>query len=358
MSRVVDLRSDLLAPASDAMIAGVLAALREAPAFGLREDARQRATEARIADLLGCENALLFPTCTMANQTALALHMRPGEAVLTQADAHILTSEAGGAAAIAGVQIISASGDVARPDAGLWRAAIEESRGAQQQRISLLALENTHNRAGGRVLSKSAAAPILALAQEFGLRAHLDGARLIHAAVALGVAPRALTAGFDSVSLSLNKGLGAPFGAALAGSRGFIDMALHMRQRLGGGMRRMGVFAAAAEAGLQDFADIAEDHRRARDLAKGLAGIPGLRPVAAEIETNIALFEVEPPLGTAASLCEALAAQGVLALALTAARLRLTTHRGVSDADIACAIAAFSRVAAGVQRNSGAASGV
>jgi len=205
-------------------------------------------------------------------------------------------------------------------------------------------LENTHNRAGGYVLPLSYVSEVLAVARAAGLRAHLDGARLFNAAVALGVEPRALCAGFDTVAVSLNKGLGAPVGAALAGSRTLIERALSLRQRLGGGMRPTGILAAAALEGLADYGQLAADHARARALASGLAGIDGLRVDEAAVHTNIVLVDLIAGDLTAQDFCANLQQEGLRVLRFGAQRLRLVVYRDITDADIAMAIAAFHAV--------------
>jgi threonine aldolase len=330
----IDLRSDLLVRPSQAMIERMVEALAEAPSFELREDERQRRLEARIAELTGHEDALLFPTCTMANQAALAVLTRPGEAVLTQQDAHVLTSEGGAASAISGLHIETVPGDAARPALELWTSLALSSRSGTRPRITAFVLENTHNRSGGRVLPSAYLSGVLSAARRLGLRTHLDGARLFNAAVALDCALGDLAGGFDTVALSLNKGLGAPFGAALAGSAALIESALAWRQRLGGGMRRYGPIAAAAELALADFGHLADDHRRARRLASRLAELDLCSLGGQQVETNIVILDVRGGEDAAQRLSAALLAQGVRVLALDTDRIRMTTYRGISDEDV------------------------
>ncbi|WP_342361810.1 GntG family PLP-dependent aldolase [Terrarubrum flagellatum] len=330
---VIDLRSDLLAPPDNALVSEILAALREPAEFELRGDPRQARVEERIARLLGTEDALLFPTCTMANQCALALLTRPGDAVLTQLDAHVLVSEAGGAAAIAGVQIMAAAGDPAALDVEAWRDALSAARSVQAPRVGAIVIENTHNRSGGRIVAHSAVQSIINTARERGVKVHLDGARLFNASVASGVEASELARGFDTIALSLNKGLGGLFGAALAGSHAVIAEALALRQRLGGGMRRMGVFAAAVESCLDNIPRLAEDHRRARFLAEGISARSDIACLE-KVETNIVMIKAPPPWRSAEALRDALAAKGVLTLAMPGGRLRMTIHRGIDDAAI------------------------
>ena len=332
----VDLRSDLLSrPSADAIDAMARAAAGSG-AFGLREDTCQAELERRVASLLGMEDALLFPTCTMANETALLLLGRPGEVVITQEASHVVTSEGGAPAALAGLMPISLGGG-ATPALAAWVDAIE-SGDESKPRTGVVVVENTHNRSGGLPLPPDYTGAITDAARRAGVRSHLDGARLFNVAVALDVAPADVAAGFDTVAISLNKGLGAPLGAMLAGRRDTIRRALAIRHRLGGGIRPSGVVAAPALAMLERWPEVAEDHRRARRLAEYLGGIPGFageRPA-----TNIVLLR--PGAGRSpASVCEALARAGVLALPFGADRVRFVTYRGLSDDDIDAAAEAI-----------------
>jgi len=236
---MIDLRSDFLAHGTPAMTEAWARAAREPYRFGLREDPHQAALERRIADMTAHEDALVFPTCTMANLVEIMLNATRGTRVLTHEGAHVITSEACGAAAFAGVQLVPLVGDPQSNQPEQWRTAATEGD-AQKPATSLFVLENTHNRAAGLPLPLSYTTAVLAIARERGIRTHLDGSRLFHAAAALGTTIDALARGFDTVSLSLNKGFGAPIAAALAGSRSSIEQAVILRQRLGGGIRPHG----------------------------------------------------------------------------------------------------------------------
>jgi threonine aldolase len=336
----IDYRSDLLARPTAAIKAAVLAALEAAPAFGLREDARQRELEARVAELLGKQDSLFFPTCSMANEAALAVHCRPGDAVVTEAQTHIVTSEAGAPGGIAGAIVLGLPGRNGLPDAATVGAQIAAGADPSRPRVAALALENTHLRSGGRVLDAEAAAALYALCREAGVAVHLDGARLFNAAVASGSSLTELAGIADSVALSLNKGLGAPYGAMLAGSKAFIAEALRVRHRLGGGVRPTAMTAAAALAALASWEHIAADHRRARELAAGLAALPGLS--VPEAETNIVFVDLTE--GTAAALVQALSERGVRVLPYGPGRIRLVTHRSIDDAALARTLEAFRAV--------------
>lgn len=334
--RVVDLRSDLLTRPTPPMLAAMTAACARPWSFDLREDPDQRALEHDLATLLGHEDALIMPTSTMANEIALMLLARPGETILAPAEIHIVTSEAGAPAALAGAVVRSLT--AYEPTLEEWRAAMTAKPDALRSRIAAIAMENTHNRAGGAAIDVASTAAVLAVARSHGLAAHLDGARLFNAAVALDTGPAALAAGFDTVTVSLNKGLGAPIGAALAGSRARIAEALVLRQRLGGGMRPTAVFAAAARVALAAWREVDDDHRRAAALVAGIDGLPGLRVVRPTHPTNIVVVEFDRL--DVAAVEAALAAHGVLAIPFGARRLRFVVYRGIDDADIAHAIAA------------------
>lgn len=340
-SRIVDLRSDILTRPTPRMTEAMAQAALAPAHFGLREDPSQRALEARVAAMLGTQDALLFPTCSMANEVALQVLTSPGDVVLAQPDVHIVTSEGGGPAVLAGVQVVAVPGEFPCPAPDAWEALARQRPDESRPRVAAIVIENTHNRAGGAVLPREWVDAVLGVAKSCGARAHLDGSRIFNAAVARDVAPARLCAGFDTVSVSLNKGLGAPLGAALAGSVPLIARALVFRQRLGGGLRPTGIIAAAALEALSDISHLADDHRRARSLAAALAGIPGLRVDPASVETNIVAVDIVSPGLTPATLCERLGRHGVLALPFGPARVRLVTYRDIGDADIEFAVAGF-----------------
>jgi threonine aldolase len=328
----IDLRSDYVARPTPAMIDVLAAALRQQPAFGLREDLRQRELESFAAGLLGKEDALLFPTCAMANQVAILLFCRPGDTLVAEETSHVITSEAGAPAALAGALSRPLRGDHGQIDldelAGLLAAPVDELR----SKVALIVIENTHTRSGGAVLPVAYHAAVAAIAGRHGVPVHLDGARLFNAAVALKGPVTDLTRDVTTVSVSLNKGLCAPFGALLAGSASLIAEALRFRQMLGGGLRGTGFVAAAGlEALRMMIPRLAEDHRHAAQVAAGLAGLAGLRIVAPEPITNILILELSPALGTAQDFLAALAARHVLASPFDRQRLRFVFHRDIDD---------------------------
>lgn len=333
----IDLRSDFLAHASPAMHAAARAA-EGSHHFGLREDPWQRKLEAKVAELLGKADALVFPTCTMANTTALMLGADPGSCVVTQQGAHVLISEAGAGAALGGLWLTAVDEAGPLPALSAWQRALGVAPDAQRPPIALCVLENTHNRGGGVPLPVDYQRGVAALARAHGARMHLDGSRIFNAACALGVTPAALAGDFDTVSISLNKAFGAPIAAALAGSAEAIEGALVLRQRLGGGLRPIGPAAAATLAGLDDTSHIARSHELAARLASGLGTIPGLALDLPAHPTNIVVAELTPPW-TATALCERLEAAGLLAIPLTTARVRFVTYRDITADQIDRAIA-------------------
>jgi threonine aldolase len=298
--------------------------------------------ERRVADLLGKDAALFFPTGTMANQAGIILDTRPGTELLLEADAHLVTYELAGVAALAGVQIRP----VTTPDgvltAELLRAALRpDSRFVP--RPGAIAIENTHNTAGGRVMPLATAAAMGALAAEHNLPVHLDGARIWNAAAALGVPPADVARPATTVMVSFSKGLGCPVGAALAFPGAARRDVWEIRKRLGGGMRQSGILAAAVLYALDhNLARIAEDHANARRLAAALDGHPQVRPLPPD--SNIVMLDLLREADTAEAVVPMLAARGVLIAAWGPRRLRAVTHLDVSAADVDRAAAVIAEV--------------
>ncbi len=247
----------------------------------------------RAAALLGQEAALFVPTATMANQIALKLHTRPGDVLVAEKHAHVVIYEYGGAAAHAGLMIEAIAGTNGRIGVGQLRDATEPSTKGADQRATLLALENTHNSSGGRCWPLEELEELTAAARGRGLATHLDGARLLNAAVATDVPAARLGGLFDTVTLCLSKGLGCPLGAILAGSQGTIERAWREKHLFGGAMRQAGIVAAAGVYALEHHVDrLADDHGRARRLAEGwhAAGLP-VEPET--VETNFVQLRVD-----------------------------------------------------------------
>jgi threonine aldolase len=312
------------------------------------EDPTVRRLEERTAEILGHEAALFVPTGSMGNQLSLHVHGRPGTEVILESKCHVFHYEMAGMAALSGLlprPIEGARGRLSAPQVAAW---IRPDSVYYLPRTSVLALENTHNGAGGTVTPREAIEPLLALAKEHGLKVHLDGARLWNAAAALGVTEASLAAGFDSVMTCFSKGLRAPVGSAVSGSKDFIREARRVRKLFGGGMRQAGVIAAAALCGLEEERGrLHEDHARATKLAAGLAGLKGIRIDPAEVETNIVRFSFEAGWGDADSLVARLAERGVLAGTGGPDALRMVTHADVNDIDVERALRAFGELSRG-----------
>jgi threonine aldolase len=328
--RTIDLRSDTVTRPTAAM----RAAMAEAPlgddVFG--DDPTVNALEAEAATRVGKEAALFVPSGTMANQIAIRLHTHHGEVVLAGQWAHVLRYEAGAASALAGVQIatIDAGGLF---DAADVRAALVAATNVHLAPTTLLAAENTHNTAGGRVFPLDRLEAATAAARKAGLATHLDGARLFNAEIASGVAAARIAASFDTVAFCFSKGLGAPVGSVLCGPSPLIYRARRLRKMLGGGMRQAGVIASAARFALAHHVErLAEDHANARLLADGLQKL-GL-PVDPWPETNIVMFRVSDTMG----FLRGANARGVLVLPTDPGRFRAVTHLDVAAADVEYAL--------------------
>ena len=251
----------------------------------------------RVAPLLGFEAAVFLPSGTMCNEIAFRLHIRPGgdEAILHRRS-HPIIAEAGGPAAFAGAMMYPLDTPLGMFSGEDVRGALRPSGDRYSPRSRLVSVEQTTNMAGGRVWPLSQLRDVVGVASEAGLRLHMDGARLMNAVVASGVAASEMTAGFDTAWLDFTKGLGAPLGAVLAGSAELIDEAWRYKQMLGGAMRQAGIVAAGALYALDHHVDrLAEDHALARELAEGLAGLPGVTIDPADVETNIVIFEHDEP---------------------------------------------------------------
>lgn len=346
----VDLRSDTVTRPTPAMREAMVTAPLGDDVFG--DDPTVLALELRVATLLGKEAALFVPSGVMANQTAVRLHARPGEEGIVHAACHILNYEGGAAAALSGVSLRA----VDSADGTLDPQVVEKLvHGAEDPHLAVtkfIALENTHNFCGGVVVPQSNVWALAALARQYGLAFHLDGARLMNAAVATGLRPQELAAPFDTVSLCLSKGLGAPVGSVLAMPRSMHAQARRIRKLFGGGMRQVGVLAAAGLHALDHHVTrLQDDHRRARQLAHAIAETPGLVCDMAKVQTNLVFFDLaadhpwmHAPLEARTRFIAALRADGVL-LAGGPYRLRAVTHLDVDDAGVERAIAAIRRAA-------------
>jgi threonine aldolase len=338
--KLIDLRSDTVTRPTHAMREVIAHA--EVGDDALGDDPSVNALEARVAELLGKESALFFPTGVMANEAAIAIHAPRGEEVVVEATSHFVDWELGAPAALNGVTMrtVAAPGGLLTPE--LVEAAIRP-RGLLQLRTSLICLENTHSASGGRILPLETARAIADVAHRHGVPVYLDGSRLWNAAVATGHAEADFAACADTVMVGLSKGLGCPVGSVLAGSEGRITEARRARRRMGGAMRQAGILAAAGLYAIDHHRDrLTDDHRRARRLAELTARTPGLEAIPPE--TNILMFDIRRPGLDAAALVQRLARDNVLLAEFTTTRVRAVTHLDVDDADIERAAAVINHV--------------
>ncbi len=313
------------------------------------EDPTVNALCARVADMLGKEAALFAPSGCMCNQIAIAALCRPGDEVICDASAHIAWFESGGPAANAGVMLNTIVGDRGRFDVAQIEAALRPTwRHCPQP--TLLAVEQTSNLGGGAVWPLAQLRAVADFAHARGMSTHMDGARLINAVVASGVSAAEYAAPFDSVWIDFSKGLGAPVGAVLAGSKAFIDRAWVIKQRLGGGMRQAGILAAGALYALDHHVErLADDHANARRLAFGLSQLRGIRLDPSLIETNLVFFDIDAAeLGfDAPEFTRRLAETGFRMGAFDARRVRAVTHLDAQAAAVEDVLAAVATIVDG-----------
>ena len=325
--RPVDLRSDTVTRPTDGMRRAMATA-----GVGddvLDGDPTTARLEREVADRLGKEAALFFPSGTMANQAALLLHAPPGTEVVCEAEAHVLHYEMAGAAALSGAQLRPVTSERGAPDPEAYEAAI---RGGDRYhpRTSLICVENTHNLHGGALVPLEVLEELRELGRRHGLPVHLDGARLWNASAASGASLADYGACADTVMVTLSKGLGCPVGSLLAGTREAMERCWRIRKRLGGGMRQSGVLAAAGLYALEFHLDaLADDHRRAARLAEVADGLDGLETEPPD--TNIVMIRVRGGGRSAPEIEAVLEGEGVRILAVDEGRLRAVTHRDVDD---------------------------
>jgi len=335
--KILDFRSDTVTRPTAGMRAAMASAEVGDDVFG--DDPSVLRLQARAAELLGKEAALFVPSGTMANLIAIRLHCRPGDEMLCEAGCHLYNYEQGGYAQIdhVAVQAIQGVSGVLRLE-----QLVDRIRPGNDHfvRTRLVTLENTHNRGGGKIQPYDIVEAICRWAKANQLRTHLDGARLLNAVAATGIAAPRWTQHFDTVSLCFSKGLGAPVGSVLAGPVDLIAEGRRHRKVLGGGMRQAGVLAAAAIYALDYHVQrLADDHANARRLADGIQAIGGLELVSETIDTNMVFFRVDASLGTAAEFVEALKQRGLLVCATGPAMIRAVTHLDVDAGDVDRAIA-------------------
>ena len=331
MNPMIDLRSDTVTKPSKKMRGAMANAEVGDDVFG--DDPTVNRLQERAAEIFEKEAALWVPTGCMGNEIAVKVHTKPGQEIVTEDRGHILNYEVGAAAVISGVTIravksADGSGHLTWDEI---KPVLKIDPPYYQSATGLVCLENTHNFAGGSVMSAAACAEVCEKVHEMGLPVHMDGARIFNAAVALDESVGDLTRHCDSVMVTLSKGLGAPAGSILLGTKEFIKEARVWRKRLGGGMRQVGILAAAGLIALEDGPKpLHEDHQNARRLAEGLAGIPGIAIDVEKVVTNIVIFDISGTEKPSAEIVESLASKGVLCVGF-GDQIRMVTHLDISN---------------------------
>lgn len=344
--RAIDLRSDTVTRPSPAMRQAMVSAEVGDDVYG--EDPTVLELERLTAELLGKEAALFVPSGTMANQIAIGVHCAPGDELICGETAHVYVWEGGAIARLWGTTARTIPGALGLFSTSDLPGKIRPDDG-HYARTRLVCLENTHNRAGGRVHPIEDVAAISRWARKSGLGMHLDGARLMNAVVASGVSADRWASHFDTVSICFSKGLGAPVGSAVAGSKAMIQEARRLRKFLGGGMRQAGILASAAIYALDHNVErLADDHIHAQILAKAVEQTEGLSLESGPVETNLVWISVDQSLGTAADLAGRLRTEGVILSALGPQTLRACTHLDVSREDVVSAADAIRKLNARV----------
>jgi threonine aldolase len=342
MKDFIDFRSDTVTRPTPAMRKAMAEAEVGDDVFG--EDPTVNILQEKVANILGKEGALFVPSGTMANQLSIKSHTQPGDEVIIESSSHPYNFEGGAGAALSGVQFQCLGGVRGVLDA----SQIEEAIRPVDHHFAvtrLVCLENTHNRGGGSIYPLEKMAEIYRLVKSKGLLVHLDGARLWNASVATGIKPNKYAQCADSVSVCLSKGLGAPIGSLVTGSKPFIDRVHRFRKMFGGGMRQVGIIAAAGIYALDHHLErLKEDHQNAKRLGVGLKEFKGVSIDPRHVETNIVIFDVGNSRMTAAQVAEAMKKEGILIHAFGKTQIRLVTHLDVSAEDIEKALKSFERV--------------
>jgi threonine aldolase len=340
---IIDLRSDTVTLPTPAMREAIFRSELGDDVF--HEDPTINRLEAMMAERVGMEAALLVVSGTMGNITCALTHCARGEEAILGDRAHIFINEVGGMSALGGIIPHTIPN---QPDGTMRLEEIEAAIRADNvhfPKTRLICLENTHNRCYGAPLTPEYTAAAAAIAGKHNLRLHVDGARIFNAAVALGVDVRELTRGVDSLNVCLSKGLAAPVGSLICGSREFIARARRTRKMLGGGMRQAGIIAAAGIVALEEMTDrLAEDHANARRLAEGIARIPGLATEPARVRTNILYIDLVDRRFSDEEFMARLKKKGVRLSHTGPARFRMLTHYGIGEAEIDEALRALAEV--------------
>lgn len=340
----VDLRSDTVTQPTAAMRSVIESA--EVGDDVLGDDPTVEALEARLAAMLGKEAALFVSSGTMANAVAIRAHTQPGDEIVTERHSHIYEYEGGGYAALSGCSVALVPADMGIMDPADVEAAIRKAEGSQSHypNATLVCVENTSNRGGGSCYPQATLDAIAAVARENGCASHVDGARLFNAVVATGTDPARMVRDYDSISICLSKGLGAPVGSVLVGSSDFIARAHRWRKMFGGGMRQAGILAAAGLHALALHIErLAEDHRRAREIAEAVDAMDGFSVNLDAVQTNMVYIDTEAP---AVDIVTGLAEHGVDLFDIGPHSIRVVTHLHITDEDVARTIDAFAALAA------------
>lgn len=341
----IDLRSDTVTLPTPAMREAMATAEVGDDVMG--EDPTINRLEAMAAERVGTEAALFVSSGTMGNLVALLTHCGRGDEIIVGDKAHIFLFEAGSVSTLGGIHSRQIPN---QPDATLGLADIEAAIRPDNDhfpRSRVICLENTHNRCGGTCLTPDYMRQVRALADEYDLQIHLDGARVFNAAVAQGVDVRELTSDADSLSFCLSKGLSAPVGSLVCGPADFIQEARRARKVVGGGMRQAGIIAAAGIVALEQMVDrLADDHANARRLAEGMADTPGIALDPSQVQTNIVIFALEEGAPKPSEFCQRLAGNGVKMSPIEGQQIRAVTHQGIEADHIEQALVAITRVMA------------
>ena len=338
-SERVDLRSDTITQPTSAMREAMASAIVGDDVFG--EDPTVIELQEEMASIMGKEAGLMVPSGTMANAIAIRTHTQPGDEIITEEHSHIYIYEAGGFAALSGcsVALVSSERGIMKGEAVRAKIRKPAECSSHYPNGSLVCLENTSNRGGGTFYPQSLIDEIAGVARQSECALHMDGARLFNAAEASGTDPARIVRDCDTVSICISKGLGAPVGGVLVGSREVINEAHRWRKTFGGGMRQAGIIAAAGLYALKNNRGrLSEDHVRARDLALGLQDVEGLKVDLESVQTNMIYLRTESP---ASGFVEKAAALGIDFLALGPDLLRLVTHLHITDEDVENTINAF-----------------
>jgi threonine aldolase len=340
--KVVDLRSDTLTVPTPAMREAMMAAEVGDDVFG--EDPTINALQEKIAELTGKEAALFVTSGTQGNQICVNAHTRPGQEVICDRNCHIFNYESGAGAMLAGIQLNGLDGNNGILSVDQIADAIRPEDDHYPQ-TGLICLENTHNRGGGNIYPIDRMKRIYEFARSRNLPVHLDGARLWNASVATGISIKEYCRYTDSVSLCFSKGLGAPVGSIVAGSKAFIKQAHFYRKAYGGGIRQGGILAAAALYALEHhFPKLQEDHRKAKYFAGEINQLPGISIDPQTVETNIVIFEVDQSVIATDTLVQKLQENGVRMFKFGPTRIRAVFYLQISDADVQYAVDVFHKI--------------